>query len=1168
MKIVLASNRHIVSLLVVATFSVPLAWSQESRGTIQGTVRDSSGAVVPSAEVAVVNVDTNVSLEVTTSQDGNYNVPFLLPGKYNVIVSAEGFKHSRRESVEVRIADRLQVDFALEVGAVTDQVVVTAEAPLLQTATANLGLVVDARRLANLPLAHGSPFNLVFLGGGTLVASGYARTWQETSNLDGISDYFSFNGTPTATSDWTIDGSPNVQSSHGTGPANSPPADIVQEFKLETAFDASVGHTSGTVVNVSIKSGTNSPHGTGYGFSRNPDWDANTFFGNRIGAAKPSYAYKRWGASLTGPVYIPKVYRGRDRTFFAYAYEGVHRSEAYGFTSTTVDPKFATGDFSSLLGISSQYQIYDPRTIQPAAGGRFSIQPFAGNIIPAARINPIAQKILEHYPQPNTTGRVDSVNNFDLPNISDPDIYYNHTARVDHTISDKQRIFGRITGMRRQAGPYRNYYDDPAVANNFIGRTKQITIDDVYMFSPSLVMNVRFGINRFRSGHSPRKLGYDPAELGFSSDVTNLLTAKLGPMFPRVDVAGLMSIGSETATNLNTDIYSAYASLNKQQGSHNLKFGTDLRANKGINASFGQPGGRFIFGTDFTRGPLDNSAASPGSVGQGLAALLLGQPTGGVLDSNDTQAVTSTFWSLYLHDNWRVSRRLTLDLGLRWEYEGPVTERFNRSVRGFDPAANQAIEAQARAHYASRPDAALSIDQFRVRGGLLYAGVGETSRLLWDRSWMNLAPRLGFAYQLVPDKVVMRGGFGIYPISIGQPTQNYAIQSGFSISTDLIPTLNNGQNFQATLANPFPNGLLTAPGSSLGSGTFLGRGVSFYNPIARTPYSMHWNYNTQLMLPGQFLLEAGYSGSRSLKLRTAREINGVPNEYLSTSLMRDQDTINFLTANIPNPFAGLLPGTGLNGATISRNQLLKSYPQFPNINMLDYQGYSWYNSLQMRLERRYSKGLTIQAAYSYSRKMDALEYLNAADPAPSEFISPFDRPHLVTFSALYELPIGKGKAVGADFNRLADTFLGGWQLGAVWQLNSGPPIGFGGNVIYSGNYSNITLPVDQRKPERWINTEGFERSAASALSWNLRTFPTRLAEVRSGHHNSWDLSLLKSFRIYEQHQVQFRAEFFNAFNHPTGFFAPNSNPYSSAFGTVTGMFGLPRQIQFGLKYIF
>jgi hypothetical protein len=1168
MRLVSAFICQILSLLALACMSFSLAYGQETRGTIQGTVRDSSGAVVPGSAVAVVNIDTNVSLKATTNPEGNYNVPFLLPGRYNVSVTAQGFKTSTRESLELRIADRLQVDYALEVGDLADRVVVSAEAPLLQTATANLGLVIDSKRLSNLPLAHGSPFNLVFLGGGTLVASGYARTWQETSNLDGISDYFSFNGTPTATSDWTIDGSPNVQSSHGTGPANSPPADIVQEFKLETAFDASVGHTSGTVVNVSIKAGTNSPHGTAYGFFRKPEWDANTFFGNRIGAAKPTYAYKRWGASLTGPVYIPKVYHGRDRTFFAYAYEGVHRSEAYGFTNTTVDPKFATGDFSSLLGISPQYQIYDPATIQAAAGGRFSIQPFAGNIIPAARISPIAQKFLEHYPKPNTTGRADSVNNFDLPNISDPDIYYNHTARVDHTINDKQRIFGRITGMRRQAGPYRNYYDDPAVANNFIGRTKQITIDDVYMFSPSLIMNLRFGINRFRSGHSPRKLGYDPAQLGFSPDVTNLLSAKLGPMFPRVDVAGLMSIGTETPTNLNTDIYSGFASLNKQQGSHNLKFGSDIRANKGINGSFGQPGGRFIFGTDFTRGPLDNSPASPGSVGQGLAALLLGLPTGGLLDLNDTQAVTSTFWSLYLHDNWRVSRRLTVDIGLRWEYEGPVTERFNRSVRGFDASAGQAIEAQARAQYAARPDAALAVDQFRVRGGLLYAGVGDTPRLLWDRSWLNFAPRIGFAYQLVPDKVVARGGFGVYPISIGQPTQNYAILSGFSISTDLIPTLNNGQSFQATLANPFPGGLLAAPGSSLGAASFLGRGLSFYNPIGRTPYSMHWNYNTQVMLPGEFLLEAGYSGSRSLKLRTPREINGVPNQYLSTSPTRDQERINFLTANVANPFAGLLPGTALNGATIARNQLLKPYPQFPNIVMLDYQGYSWYNSLQMRLERRYSKGLTIQASYSYSRKMDAVEYLNAADAAPSEFISPFDRPHLITFSGLYELPIGKGKAVGANFHRAMEALLGGWQLGAVWQLNSGPPVPFSGNVIYRGDYNDIALPAGQRRPERWFNTDGFERSAANALSWNLRTFPPRLAEVRSGRHNGLDLSLLKSFRFYEQHQFQFRGEFFNAFNHPTAFFAPNSDPYSSAFGTVTGMFGLPRQIQFGLKYIF
>jgi len=1159
--------RVLMFVAILPSLLAPNGRSQEMRGNIQGIVRDTSSALVPKATVTATNVASRVTINATSNEEGTYNLLFLLPGVYNLSASASGFKTVRRDNVELRIAERLQVDLTLEVGEVTEQVQVTAESPLLQTATSNIGQVIDSRRLAELPIPHGSPFSLLFLGPGTVPTSGYARTWQETSNLDGMSDFLSFNGAPASTSDWTIDGAPNVQSSHGIGPMNSPPSDLVQEFKMETAFDASVGHTSGTVVNVSLKTGGNQPHGTAYGFFRNPSWDANSFFANRAGQPKPTYASKRWGATLTGPVYIPKIYKGRDRTFFSYGYEGVHRSESYPFTSTVPDPKHATGDFSGLLAISPQYQIYDPATIKAEPGGRFSIQPFPGNIIPPARINPIAKSILTHFAKPNAPGRVDTVGNFDLQTISDPDIYFNHTGRIDHNLSEKHRLFGGLTVMRRRAGPYRNYYDDPAVANNFIGRTKQFTLDDVYTFSPSLVMNIRFGVSRFRSGHSPRALGFDPSQLGFSSEVVKSLSEQ-GPRFPRIAITGMMGLGSETETTLNTDIYYLYANLNKQYGRHNMKFGTDLRTNRGIVGGPGSKGGFFTFGTNFTRGPFDNSPSSPGGIGQGLATFLLGLPTTGLVDVNDSQAIQTKYGSFYLHDNWRVTQKLTVDLGLRWEYESPLTERFNRSVRGFDPNASQRLEAQARANYALNPDPAIPLDQLRVRGGLLFAGVGGQPRLLWDRSFNNFAPRLGFAYQ-VQQNAVIRGGFGIYPISIGQPTGNNAILTGFNQATELIPTLDNGQTFLATLANPFPNGLLRPRGASLGAETFLGRNILFYNPIPRTPYVMHWNLNTQTMLPGQLLLEIGYSGSKSVKLRVPRDINAVPNEYLSTSPLRDQNTINYLTANIPNPFAGSLPGTALNGATIPRSQLLRPYPHFTGVTMRDYQGYSWYHGLQVRLERRFSKGLTVLVGYGLTKKMDATEYLNPADPAPYRSISSIDRPHLITFSGLYELPIGRARAIGSDLGRVADAFLGGWQLGAVWQFNSGFPINFMGDVIFQGDLKDIPLSRSQRTAERWFNTEaGFERSSAKALQWNRRTFPLRFSGIRNELYNAWDISLLKNFKIHEQHQFQFRAEFYNAFNHPTSWFEPNSNPYSTAFGRVDSQYGLPRQIQLGVKYVF
>jgi hypothetical protein len=554
-------------------------------------------------------------------------------------------------------------------------------------------------------------------------------------------------------------------------------------------------------------------------------------------------------------------------------------------------------------------------------------------------------------------------------------------------------------------------------------------------------------------------------------------------------------------------------------------------------------------------------------VGQGLASLLLGIPTGGSINRNDSQAIQTPYYSLYVHDNWRVSPKLTLDLGVRWEYEGPETERFNRAIRGFDANAAQGIEAAARAAYTRSPDAALAADQFRVRGGLMFAGVGGQPRGFWDKSKGFLAPRVGLAYQIT-SSTVFRSGFGLYPIQIGQPLQNRALQHGYDQVTDLVPTLDNGQTFIATINNPFPSGVINPPGNSLGAATFLGRSFLFYNTEGKLPYTARWSSNVQTMLPGQFLVEIGYVGSKTVRLFVDRDVNAVPNSFLSTSPVRDQAAINFLSANVPNPFAGLLPGTGLNGSTIARSQLLRPFPQYTGVTMRDFQGYSWYNSLQVRSERRFSNGFTALLAYTWAKTMEATQYLNAGDMFPHRVISPIDRTHSLTASGIFELPFGRGRALASDAGPVTHRIIGGWQIGAVWLLNTGEPVGFG-NVLFAGDIEDIPLSRGERNIDRWFNTNaGFVTDAARQLSSNLRTFPLRLSGVRAGAFNSWDLSLLKQTTIHENYNIQFRAEFLNAFNHPSAWAPPNTSPTSSAFGQVTGSYALPRIIQLGLKFVF
>jgi hypothetical protein len=1151
------------------------AQAQETRGNIQGRITDSTGAVVPAAMVKAVNVATNVAVTTKSNAEGAYSLMFLVPGVYNINVSVTGFKTELRSNVVLQIHERIQIDFSLEVGQITESVLVTGAPELLQAATSNLGLVVDSRRMEELPITHGSPYSLMSLSPGLVFTASDANTQQMPHIMVNESSSLAVNGTPAGSTDFTIDGIPNTSSSNvnsGVGLAVSPPGDIVQEFKMETPFDATVGRTSGTVVNVSLKTGTNQPHGSAYLFLREPSWYANSFFANKTGTPRPDFKYQRWGSTLTGPVYLPKVYSGKDRTFFTFGYEGLkYKSMASTFTGSVPDPRNLSGNFSNLLALGSQYQIYDPATIQAAANGRFSIQPFAGNVIPASRIDPIAQKILSYYPAPNTTGLPDGTNNYVDNGRPEPEEYYQFIARVDHNLSERDRVYIRAGYMERVTGPYRNYWDGPTKGETYYGHIPQAAIDNVYTLSPSLVLNVRYGFSRYGGGHQPRSLGFDPAALGFQSGVVSQLTSAV-KIFPSVAISGLSPMGNESADYGNTNTHSFFASLTKQKGGHNLKFGADLRAYRYNSFSYGSAGGYFNFGTTYTQGPLDNSASSPSGMGQGLAAMLLGLPSSGYGDLNASQAAQSTYWAFYFHDNWRASRKLTLDLGLRWEYEGPLTERFNRSVRGFDPTAPQGIAAQALAAYAAQPDPALPVGRFQVRGGLLFAGVNGVPRTLWDKqfdNFANFAPRVGFAYQAF-QKVVVRGGFGVFPIQMGIPSpgMNKSIQSGFSQRTNLIPTLNNGQTFIANLDQPFPGGLVNPTGASLGPATFLGQSISFYNTTGKTPYDMQWDLNVQTMLPGQILLQTGYHGTKGIRLQASRQLDGLPDSFLSTSPVRDQQTINYLTQNVTNPFQGLLPGTTLNGTTIPRSQLLLPFPQFSGISMPDSQGHTWYHALQVRFERRFGRGFTVQGSYCFSKLMEATSYLNPMDPLPYPNISQYDYPHMFSFSGMWELPIGRGKSLLAGASRGANYLLGGWAVGSVWTFHSGAPIAFG-NVLFVGDIKNIPLPSDQRSVAQWFNTNaGFVKASSQQLSNNLRTFPLRFGSIRAGSFNDWDLSILKNMKVYERYEFQFRAEAFNAFNHTTGFLPPTADPTSSAFGVVTGINSTPRNIQLGLKFVF
>jgi hypothetical protein len=757
-------------------------------------------------------------------------------------------------------------------------------------------------------------------------------------------------------------------------------------------------------------------------------------------------------------------------------------------------------------------------------------------------------------------------NNYIDSNNGTPRGYYNSTTRIDHTISDKQRFYAVAIETIRTDGPYRTYWPDPVVGETFRGPGRQVALDDTYTFSPTLVLDVRYGMNFYAGAHAPLWQGVDPSTLGFTGTTLAQLT-EIGKGFPAIAISGLNSLAGESADVDHTTNQTVSAQLIKVHGTHNLKFGGEFRSYEFNYFSPNTASGSFSFSTTYTNGPLNTSTASPSGLGQGMASLLLGVASSGSIVYPAFQSLASNFWSLYLNDNWRIGKRLTVDLGVRWEYQASETERYNRAVNGFNRTASLSITSAAEAAYAAAPDASLPASQFQPVGGILFAGVGGQSRGFWGSNSGNWAPRIGFAYQAAP-KMVVRGGFGIYPVQIGVFGNDKAYQNGYSQTTNMVPSLNGGVSFAATLASPFPGGVQLPSGNTLGVNTFVGNAPSFYNPSTPIPYTMEESLGVQYQLPGRILLETSYVGNRCIKLQLARADAGLPDQYLSTLTSRDATTINYLSASIPNPFAGLLPGSTLNANVISRATLLHPYPQFTSLTSINSQGLTWYNSLQMRVERRMGQGVTLTGAFTWSRQMQQDSYYNAMDPVPTRTLGVFDIPKNLALSGIYELPVGRGKAFLSTMPRVADEVLGGWRVSAVYGLESGWPLSWG-NIFFNGNLSNIAIPASQRTPTHWFNTAaGFVTASTAQPGSNMRYFPQYLPSVRNGYINNWDMALTKEITIRERVHVDLRAQFLNALNHPYGWAGADTTPTDSGFGSVATMYQNPRITQISVKFKF
>jgi hypothetical protein len=1138
------------AVAAMATTPAPAA-AQEARGTIAGTVKDASGAVTPGATVTITNVAMQTTVTVVANEAGIFQAPFLIPGTYHVTAELSGFKKAARE-VELRIADRLAVDLTLETGVTAETINVTADTPLLEVGNASLGNVVDARRITQLPTPHGDPYALIGLAAGvTYTGSSRLDRPFEPTHIVG----YSMDGTRGNRSDLTIDGVPSTATANANEVIASyvPPAEIVQEFKVQTAtFDAAAGNTEGGVVNLMIKSGTNVLKATGSLAKTPKNLFANDFFANANNIPLSDFNYNRYGGTAGGPIVLPG-YNGRSRTFFMYGFEGIHEARPRNNGTPTVpSEKMRNGDFSELLALGSQYQIYNPFTRRAAPNGRFTQDPFPGNIIPQQLINPVARAALEYIGKPRTAGNTDGTNNFQNPSLPEEIKYANNTIRVDHNITNKQRMYGRVSWYDRNSN-YNNYFNNLSTGEWFKFVSRQVAVDHVYALTNSTVLNMRYGYNWFVRGttSNPANHGFDLTSLGFPASYNSAIPDDIR-RFPRFDITGYQGtgIGGEERPN---ETHSFIATLTRAAGAHSLRGGMEFRQYRETNDFFANnQTGQFNFDSTWTRGPLDNSPAAPGSLGQSFASFLLGLPSSGFVARVSGYDEKSQNWGFYVQDDWRVNGRLTLNLGLRYEYETPLSELENRSVRGFDPNAVQSIEAAARARYAQNPTPEVPASAFNVRGGLTFAGANGEPSGLYETPKANFMPRLGFTYKL-DERSVVRGGYGMFYGFLGQ-RRGDVIQSGYSQNTNMIPSLDNGLSFIATLTNPFPNGIQEPAGNSQGIATFLGQSITYFNPNPTPSRTQRWQVGLQRELPGRMTVEASYVGNYGSDLQTSRNLNATPIQYLSTSATRDDARNAYLTANVPNPFFGLMPstaGTAFQAANIARERLLRPYPQFDAVNTTTNEGKSWYHSLQLNLQKRFSGGYTLSSAYTYSKFTEAVDFLNAADPEPWKGISSADTPHRLSLNGIFELPFGKGRRFLSGASPAINTLIGGWQLNGIYTYQSGFPLGWG-NIIFTGNTDDIDLPAADLSPSRWINIDaGFNRVTAQQLVSNVRTFPLRLDNVRAHGIDNIDLSILKN-TVIRGRIVELRFESLNAFNHPQFPNTVSLGPTAANFGQITG----------------
>src|SRR5262245_22885164 len=1162
----------IVTILLVLTSSMI---AQTFYGSITGNVTDSSGAVVPNAKVSLSNLGTSERKIAETDSDGNFQFVNLVPGRYRVEIEKGGFKRYTRSEVVVEVQAAVRIDSTLQAGDVNEIVVITAQTPLLQPDTTSLGQIVDSRKVQEMPLNGRNVLNLVSLVPG-VVPQGQSMQNPTGTNIFAWGNYQIGGGAANQSATF-LDGGP-VNVSYVNLTTLVPTQDAIQEFKVQTNnLSAEFGRFTGGVINLTSKSGTNAFHGSVYEFLRNKVLSANTFFNNRSGIERPAFTQNQFGANIGGPVKLPKIY-GSDKLFFFFGYEGFRQRQGQSFLFSVPTQDFRNGDFSNLRNAQGNLiPIYDPLTTcgrfgNPAcavdANGREIItrQQFPGNKIPADRIDATAKILSNLWALPNTPSQqFTNVGNF-ATNASIGGNNDQYNGKIDYTVSEKQRIFGRYTQWSNLSLPI-----DPYKTKTYIDRgpetflTRQFVLADTYSFSSNSIADFRVAYLRFVYDRTPESLGVDLSTFGWPASLNSQVAFQ---HIPTPCVQGFTDVfcsnGTGSTIIARNDSNSFAASLTRITGRHTLKFGGELRRLTHNYAQSNNPSGFFNFNNLFTSA----NPFSPAGTGNGFASYVFGFGSDGNISTPSLVAGQQIYQGYFINDTFQVNHKLTLNYGVRWELPGPWTERFDRLTVFLPDAAS--------------PLAGPTGLPLRGKLGLVNTPDRE-SRFSQIRYWDLLAPRLGFSYRFT-EKTVIRGGFGIFylpnDVAFSTAPNNAPVNS---LATQWVSTIDGSVTPVQKLNNPFPNGVLRPPGNSPSFQNILfGQGLG-NSPIADEPYgyNQQWNLNVQREFGEGLLLEVAYAGSKGTHLPANQQIDQLPDEFLSLG--------SNLQTQVSNPFFGLITSGPLAAPTVARGQLLRPFPQYNGVNIGSMSNRSSiYHAMQVKAERRFKAGSSLLASYTWAKLISDTDtltgWLESSGPAGVQnnnnlrlerSLASFDVPHRLVVSYVLDLPFGNGRKFMSGVSGTAAKLVSGWGINGVYTFQSGFPLRFGTatnqtNSFGGGSRPNVVSGCNQElsgsaqeRLNQWFNTSCFTQPAAFTFGTESRVDP----KLRAHGMNNWDFALFKNTKITESVGLQFRTEFFNLFNR-VQFNFPGQALGNPQFGIVSSQVNNPRLMQFALRLIY